>query len=38
MGRRGVYGGPTVEQTRSIEIDVLRRAGYAINRCCSIGG
>jgi len=28
MGRTGGYGGPTVEQTPSIEIDVFRRAGY----------
>lgn len=28
MWRRGGNGGPTVEQMRSIEIDVFRRAGY----------
>jgi hypothetical protein len=28
MGRRRGYGAPTVEQMRSIEIDVFRRAGY----------
>jgi hypothetical protein len=28
MGRQGGYGGATVEQTRSIDINELRRAGY----------
>src|ERR1700733_9499027 len=28
MGRRGGYGGPTVEQMISVEIEAFRRAGY----------